>query len=179
MNTKSSSGFAGATSSAARPMAASSKTGREIAILSGLQILIFLALAALEPRFLFVHLYEVVPYTVILLLFAYRQTRWIYLTGPLFSLLWLALAFSAGLLQTALERVRHVHGAPTSTDLVALLALSTAVVAVLMTVLCRLHWIKEFSGRGRALPALLASLAFVAAYYASLLHWFWAMMRKD
>ena len=163
MNTRSVSGFAEATNTSATPMTVPPKTGREIAVLAGLQIMIFLALALLEQRFLFVHLYELVPYTAILLLFAYRRTRWIYLTGPLFSLLWLALAYSTGLLQSAFERVRYLHGVPARADLVALLALATALVAVLMTTLCRLHWVREFSGRGRALPAVLASIALVAA----------------
>lgn len=156
-----------------------SKTGRDVAVLAALQVVFFLALALLEPRFLFVHLYELVPYATILILFAYGRTRWVYLIAPLVSLLWLVLAYSVGLLQTALEWVRHLTGFPASTDFVALLALATTVVAVLMIILCRLHWLKEFSGRGRALPALIGSLVAVVAYYASLLHWFWAMMRND
>ena len=160
-------------------MTAFHKPGREIAVLAVLQILFFLALALLEPRFLFVHLYEIVPYVAILLLFAYARIRWVYLIGPLVSLMWLILAYSVGLLHSATERVRQMHGSRANEDVVAILALATAAVAVLMIVRCRIHWLKEFSGRGRALRALLGSIAIVIAYYASLLHWFWDLMRKD
>jgi hypothetical protein len=160
-------------------VAAFHKPGREIAALAGLQIIFFLALALLEPRFLFVHFYELIPYVAILVLFAYGRTRWVYLIGPLVSLMWLILAYSVGLLHSAIEQVRQFHGAPANAVVVALLALATAAVAVLMIVLCRIHWLKEFSGRGRALAPLLGSIAIVAVYYASLLHWFWDLMRED
>ena len=54
----------------------------------------------------------------------------------------------------------------------------TAVVAVLVTLLSRIHWMKEYSGRGRTWRTFLVSFGIVVAYYGVLLRWFWDMMRS-
>ena len=56
------------------------------------------------------------------------------------------------------------------------LSLSTAVIAVLITVLSGVHWVKEYSGHGRAWRTFLVSLGIVVAYYSVLLCWFWDMI---
>ena len=96
--------------------------------------------------------------------------------GPLVSIVWLGLAYMAGLLSSAVERLRTFGGNNLNDNLVALLALATAIVAVLMTVLCRIHWVKEYSGRERGWRTFFISLGTVVVYYGILLHWFWDMI---
>jgi hypothetical protein len=139
------------------------KPGSDVAALAVAQILCFLALVRLEPHFFIIHLYELIPYTAILLLIAYGQQRWAYTIGPLVSVAWFALAYIAGLFGSA-------------THFVAILAVVTATVAALMTVLCRIHWVREYSGRERSWRTFLVSFGIVVAYFGILLHWFWDMI---
>lgn len=152
------------------------KPGRDVAMLAAVQIICFLALTRLEPRFFIIHLYQLIPYVAILLLVGYGQERWAYMAGPLVSLAWLTLASTAGLLSSAVEHLRTFGSFTTDANLVTLLAIVTATVAVLMTTLCRIHWVKEYSGRGRTWHTFLVTLAIVVAYYAILLRWFWDMI---
>ena len=85
----------------------------------------------------------------------------------------LGLAYSAGLLGSAVERLRTFGNKSLDANLVAFVAVVTALLAVLMTVLSGVHWVKEFSGRGLALRTLLISIGIVMVYYAVLLRWFW------
>jgi hypothetical protein len=150
--------------------------GRDVALLAGVQIVCFLALTRLEPRFFIIHLYQLIPYAAIVVLIGYGQECWAYMAGPLVSLGWLTLASMAGLLGSAVERLRTFGSFSTDANLVTLLAIFTAAMAVLMTMLCRIHWVKEYSGRGRTWHTFLVSLAIVAAYYTILLRWFWDMI---
>lgn len=159
-----------------RGMAALLKPGRDVAMLAGIQILCFLALTRLEPRFFIIHFYQLIPFVALLLLVAYGRERWAYMIGPLVSLVWLSLAYIAGLLGSAVERLRSFDSPSRDTDFVALLAIVTAIVALLMIVLCRIHWVKQNLGRGEAWRTFLVSLAIVVAYYAILLRWFWDMI---
>ena len=54
------------------------KPGRNVATLAGAQILCFLVLTQLEPRFFIIHLYQLIPYVAILILLGYGQARWAY-----------------------------------------------------------------------------------------------------
>lgn len=150
--------------------------GRDIVALASVQILCFLVLARLEPRFFIIHLYQLIPYVAIVLLIGYGHQRWAYMIGPLVSVVWLGLAYMAGLLGSTVERLRDFGSFSPDANSVGLLALATAVVAALMTVLCRLHWVKEYSGRGLAWRTFLYSLGIVIAYYGILLRWFWNMI---
>jgi hypothetical protein len=153
------------------------KPGRDIAALAGIQIVCFLVLTRFEPRFFIIHLYQMVPYAAILLLVGYSLLRWAYAIGALVSILWLGLAYEAGLLGSAVERLRIPANSDTAANLVAVLALVTGVVAVLMTVLCRVHWVKGDSQSRANRRVFLLSLAMVCAYYLVLAHWFWDMIR--
>jgi hypothetical protein len=82
------------------------KPGIDIAILAGVQIICFLMLTRLEPRFFIIHLYQLIPYVAMVLLIAYGRERWAYMISPLVSLVWLGLANMAGLLGSAMERLR-------------------------------------------------------------------------
>jgi hypothetical protein len=152
------------------------KPGVDIAILAGVQIICFLALTRLEPRFFIIHLYQLLPYVAIVLLIAYGRERWAYMIGPLVSAAWLGLANMAGLLGSAVERLRTLGSSSADASFVAFFALATAVIAVLITVLSRVHWVKEYSGHGRPWRTFLVSLGIVVAYYGVLLHWFWDMI---
>ncbi len=149
---------------------------RDIAGLAGLQALCFIILTQLEPRFFVIHLYQLVPYSGILVFLAYRKERWAYMLGPLVSVAWLFLAYAAGLLDSAVVRLRSISSPPLIANVVALLALLTAVIAIAMVVRCRVHWMREFGGKGLARTTFLVSLAIVAGYYGILLHWFWEMI---
>lgn len=149
------------------------KSGSDVAALAMVQMLCFLALAWLEPRFFIVHLYQLIPYLALLVLFGYGQTRWAYMIAPLVSIGWFGLAYLAGLLGSAVERVHVFRDNRLDANLVALLALVTAAVAVLMTVLSRMHWIREFSESELGLSTFSISLGIVVVYYAVLLQWFW------
>jgi hypothetical protein len=154
------------------------RPGRDIAALASLQILCFLALTGLERRFFIVHLFQLIPYVAIVSLVAVGRQRWAYFVAPLVSLGWLGLAYLAGIPESAVRRLRAFDEIGVQAYLVALLALTTAFLAVLMIVLCRILWVKELSGRGRTLTTFLGSFAMVTAYYAALLHWFWDMIRS-
>ena len=82
------------------------KAGSDVAALALLQIFCFLILAYLEPRFVLIHFYQLIPYVAIVLLIAQDQQRWAYMIGPLVSLGWLGLAYWAGLLYWAVEQLR-------------------------------------------------------------------------
>jgi len=151
------------------------KPGRDVAILAGLQIICFLVLTRLEPRFFIIHLYQLIPYVAIVLLVAYGHERWAYMLGPLVSLVWLGLAYLAGPLGTAVERLWAFGNSSPNANVVALFALATAVMAVLMIVLSLIHWMKEYSGRQNWRTFLL-SLGIVVVYYGILLRWFWDMI---
>jgi len=146
-----------------RVLAIFRKSGTDVALLAVVQILCFLALTRLEPHFFIIHLYELIPYVAILLLIAYRHQLWAYTIGPFVSVVWFVLAYMAGLLGSA-------------TNLVAILAIVTAIVAVLMTVRCRIHWVKEYSGREGSWRTFLVSFVIVLAYFGILLRWFWDMV---
>lgn len=151
-------------------------TNRDIAALAGLQALCFIALTQLEPRFFAIHLYQLIPYIGILMFLAYHKERWAYMVGPMVSVAWLLLAYAAGLLDSAVIHLRTLEGLGISASAVAFLAITTAVIAVVMILRCRVHWMREFGGRGLARTTFLISFAIVAGYYAILLRWFWDMI---
>lgn len=157
-------------------MAVFRKPGSDVAFLAAVQIFCFLMLTRLEPSFFIIHLYQTIPYAAILLLVGYSLDRYAYAIGALVSIVWLGLAYMTGLLSSAAERLRTPGNSDTADNLVAVLALATAGLALLITVLCRIHWVKEhFEGRANH-RIFFVSLAMVAVYYLVLAHWFWDMI---
>lgn len=152
------------------------KPGRDVALLAATQIVCFLVLTRLEPHYFIIHLYQMIPYAAILLLVGYSLDRWAYAVGAFVSIAWLGLAYIAGLLGSAVERLGTPWNSNTADNLVTVLALATALLAVLMIVLCRVHWFKGDSERRANLRVFLLSLAMVGAYYLVLAHWFWDMI---
>lgn len=149
---------------------------RDIATLSGVQILCFLFLTHLEPNFFLVHLYQSILYIGILVMLFYMEDRWAYMIGMLASAVWLVMAYATGILGSAARNLFELKGNNLNTNLVSLIAVGTAVLAVLMAALCGRHWMKEYSGLGKTRSTFLVSLGVVAVYYAILIAFFWQMI---
>jgi hypothetical protein len=149
---------------------------RDIATLSGVQILCFLFLTHLEPNFFLVHLYQSILYIGILIMLFYMEDRWAYMIGMLASVVWLVMAYATGVLGSAARNLFELKSNNLNTNLVSLIAVATAVLAVLMAALCGRHWMKEYSGLGKTRSTFLVSLGVVGVYYAILIAFFWQMI---
>lgn len=149
---------------------------RDIAALAGAQVLCFLALAQLEPRFVVIHLYQSVLCLAILILLYYREDRWAYMIAMLASAAWLGLAYVSRILSSAVQRLLTVTSSDTNEIFVSLIAMATALLALLMIVLCAMHWRKEYAGLGKTSSTFFVSPGIVALYYGILLRWFWDMI---
>jgi hypothetical protein len=141
---------------------------RDIAILAGAQIVCFLLLTHLEPTLFLIHLYQSILYTAILVLLFYMEDRWAYMIGMLVSVVWLAMAYTSGMLGRAIEQLFAPRTSSLAANLAGLLALVTALLAVLMIGFCGRHWKKEYSGLGKTRSTFLVSLGIVLAYYGIL-----------
>ena len=152
------------------------KPYRDIATLATVQIAVFCLLANLEPNFFLIHLYESILYIAILIMLFYMVDRWAYMIGMLASVVWLGLAYETGILGRAVQGMSKLSTADWTANQIALGALMTALVAVLMIVFCGRHWLKEYSGLGKTRRTLFVSLGIVAVYYGTLLRFFWSMI---
>lgn len=151
---------------------------RDIATLSGLQVLCFLFLTQFDQEFLLLHLYQSVLYVAILIMLFYMEDRWAYMIGMLAPVVWLVMAFATGLLGGAMRQLGLMLRGRAPTNVVSLLAAATAVLAVLMIVFCARHWAREYAGLGKSLSTFAVSFGVVAVYYAILVMWFWEMIPK-
>jgi hypothetical protein len=149
---------------------------RDIATVAGAQVVCFLVLTYLEPSFVLIHLYESILYIGILVMLFYMEDRWAYMIGMLASAAWLVIAYATGMLGGAMRRLSQLTNSDWTTNEVSLVAAVTALLAVLMIVFCGRHWIKEYSGLGKARSTFLVSLGIVAVYYGILIIWFWDMV---
>jgi uncharacterized membrane protein len=71
--------------------------------------------------------------------------------------------------------VLHLERGESITNGVSFLAGVTAVLSVLMMVVCARRWIKEYAGLGKSLMTFVVSFVLVAVYYGILVAWFWQM----
>jgi hypothetical protein len=149
---------------------------RDVATLAGAQIVCFPLLTHLEPNFFLIHLYQSILYIAILVMLFYMEDRWAYMIGMLASVVWLGLAYESGILGSAVRQIAELRSAYSHANLVGVVALTTALLAVLMIALCGKHWMKEYSGLGKTPVTFFVSLGIVAAYYATLLRFFWDMI---
>jgi hypothetical protein len=149
---------------------------RDVATLAGAQIVCFLLLTHLEPNFFLIHLYQSILYIAILVMLFYMEDRWAYMIGMLASVVWLGLAYESGILGSAVRQIAELRSAYSNANLVGVVALTTALLAVLMIAFCGKHWMKEYSGLGKTPVTFFVSLGIVAAYYATLLRFFWDMI---
>lgn len=148
----------------------------DVATLAGAQIICFLMLTHLEPGLFLIHLYEAIGYIAILVMLFYMKDRWAYMIGMLVSLAWLVLAFFSGILGATFRELARLQLPASGTGVIALLALATALIAVLMIAVCGRHWMEEYSGLGKSTSTFLVSLGCVAVYYGILGRFFWAMI---
>jgi hypothetical protein len=149
---------------------------RDIAALAGAQVLCFLVLTQLEPRFVVIHLYQSVLYLAILILLYYREDRWAYMIAMLASAAWLGLAYVSRILSSAVQRLLTAGSSDANEIFVGLIAAATAVLALLMIALCARHWRKEYAGLCKTTSTFFVSSGIVALYYGILLRWFWDMI---
>lgn len=149
---------------------------RDIATLAGVQIVCFLLLTHLEPNFFLIHLYQSIVYIAILVMLFYMEDRWAYMIGMLASVAWLGMAYLSGILGSAAQQIFVLRDSGLNANLVGFTAMTTALLAVLMIALCGRHWMKEYSGLGKAWSTFLVSFGIVAVYYGILIRWFWAMV---
>jgi len=151
------------------------KPYRDIAAIAGAQVVCFLLLTNLEPAFFLIHLYQSILYIAILVMLFYMEDRWAYMIGMLASVVWLAMAYSTGILGSSLQLLFD-RGANLSATLVSSIALITALFAVSMFALCARHWQKEYWGLGKTRNTFLVSLGVVGVYYGLLIALFWGMI---
>ena len=149
---------------------------RDIATLAGAQIVCFLLLTHLEPNFFLVHLYQSILYIAILVMLFYMEDRWAYMIGILASFVWLGMAYATGILGSAARQLYDIKSATGNGTLISVIAAITALIAVLMIAFCTRHWMKEYSGLGKARSTFLVSLGIVAVYYGILIAFFWEMI---
>jgi hypothetical protein len=83
-------------------------------------------LTLLEPTLFLIHLYQCILYTAILVLLFYMEDRWAYMIGMLASVVWLAMAYTSGILGRAVEQLFAPRTSSLAVNLAGLLALVTA-----------------------------------------------------
>jgi hypothetical protein len=146
---------------------------RDIATLCSLQIICFVLLTHLEPRFFMFHLYQTIIYIAIFLMLFYMEDQWAYMIGILAPAAWLILSYETGLLGAAVRQLLRVSHAQTVTNQVSLVAGITALLSLLMIAFCAYRWKRHYSGLGKGLRTFLISFVIVVIYYGILVVWFW------
>ena len=149
---------------------------RDIATISGLQILCFLWLSHLEPQFFLLHFYQTIIYIALLVMLFYMEDRWAYMIGMLAPAVWLGMVFSTGLLGGATRQVLRVTRGESVTNEISFIAAVSAVLSILMIIFCARHWRREYSGLGKTASTFAVGLGVVAVYYGILAVWFWTMI---
>lgn len=149
---------------------------RGIATMSAVLMVCFFVLSHLEPDFFLLHLYQSLVYLGIILMLFYFEDRYAYMLGILAPAVWLVLAYATGLLSGAARQVYRMLLWQRPSNDVSLLAGITAVLAVMMIVLCLYWWKREYAGLGKGRRTFLVSLGIVVAYYAVLVVWFWRLI---
>jgi hypothetical protein len=149
---------------------------RDVAALAATQVVCFLLLTHLEPSLFLIHFYEAILYIAILVMLFYMEDRWAYMIGIVASVVWLGLAYMSGILGSAARQFVGGTDVVLNTRLVSVVALTTAFIAVLMIACCGRHWLKEYSGLGKARNTFFVSLGGVIAYYTILGRFFSEMV---
>ena len=148
---------------------------RDITTLAGVQVVCFLLLSHLEPAFFLLHFYQTIIYLAILIMLFYMEDRWAYMIGIVAPAVWLAMTFATGLLGASARQIVQVERGEGITNTVSFLAGVTALLSVLMIVVCARRWMKEYAGLGKSLITFAVSFGIVAIYYGILVTWFWHM----
>ena len=149
---------------------------RDVAGLAAAQVACFMLLTHIQPDFFLVHLYEAIVYIAILVMLFYMEDRWAYMIGILNSIVWLVFAYVSGILSDGVRQMSQLRGSALNANLVAVAALITGFIAILMITSCVRHWIKEYSGLGKTRSTFFVSLGCIAVYYGILGRFFWEMI---
>jgi hypothetical protein len=150
---------------------------RDIATISGLQVICFLLLSHLEPQFFLLHFYQTIIYIALLIMLFYMEDRWAYMIGMLAPAVWLGMIFATGLLGGALRKVwQLMSGQGFNNNEITFVAAITAVLSVLMIVFCARHWMREYAGLGKTISTFAVGVGVVAVYYGILAVWFWNLI---
>jgi hypothetical protein len=149
---------------------------RDIATVSGAQVVCFLLLSHLEPQFFLLHFYQTIIYIALLVMLFFTEDRWAYMIGMLAPAVWLGMVFSTGLLGGATRQVFRVFRGQGLNNEVSFVAAISAVLSILMIVFCARHWRKEYSGLGKTASTFAVGVGVVAVYYGILAIWFWNML---
>lgn len=152
------------------------KSYRDVATLAGAQIICFLILTNAEPPFFLIHLYQSILYVAILVMLFYTENRWANMIGMVASVVWLAMAYATGIMGSSVQHLLDPRSSSQNVFLASVMALVTAVLAVLMFGLCARHWKKECAALGKGRSTFLVSLGIVSVYYGVLIALFWRMI---
>jgi hypothetical protein len=149
---------------------------RDIATISGLQIVCFFLLSRLEPQFFLLHFYQTIIYIALLVMLFFTEDRWAYMIGMLAPSVWLGMIFATGLLGGATRQVLRLTRGQGLTNEVSFIAAIATLLSVLMIIFCARHWRREYSGLGKTASTFAVGVGVVAIYYGILAIWFWNML---
>jgi hypothetical protein len=144
------------------------KPYKNVAVLAAAQIVCFFLLSHFEADFFLIHFYQAIFYIAILMMLFFKKDRWACMMAMLTSIVWLGIAFVSGVLSSSTREILGINGALSNTQVVLVLTLSTALIAVLMISFCGRYWLKEYSELGNDRKTFFVSLGCVALYYAIL-----------
>ncbi len=145
---------------------------RGIATLAGALMVCFLLLSHADPEFFLLHLYQSLIYLAIILMLFYFEDHWAYMIGMLAPAVWLLLTYASGVLGGTARQIFRLLSGRSHLNEISLLAAVTALLSVLMIILCAYRWRREYAGLGKGLSTFLVSLFIVVVYYAILVVWF-------
>ncbi|HXY25296.1 MAG TPA: hypothetical protein VEI73_11645 [Candidatus Acidoferrum sp.] len=149
---------------------------RDIATISGLQVLCFLWLSHLEPQFFLLHFYQTIIYIAVLIMLFFMEDRWAYMIGMLAPAVWLGMVFSTGLLGGATRQLLRLTRGEGPNNVISFVAAISAVLSILMIVFCARHWKREYAGLGKTASTFAVGIGVVAVYYGILAIWFWNLI---
>jgi len=149
---------------------------RDIATISGLQVLCFFLLSKLEPQFFLLHFYQTIIYIALIIMLFFMEDRWAYMIGMLAPAVWLGMIFSTGLLGGAARQLLRLTRGEGPNNIVSFVAALSAILSILMIVFCARHWRREYSGLGKTASTFAVGVGVVAVYYGILAIWFWTMI---
>lgn len=148
---------------------------RGIATLAGILAFCFMLLSHFDTNFFLMHFYQSIIYLVIILMLFYLEDQYAYMLGMMAPAIWLLGTFATGILGAGVKQIEYIFRPPYAghrIDAITLMAVVTAVFAVLMIFFCAQRWRREFSGLGKGLHTFLVCFCILFVYYGILVAWF-------
>jgi hypothetical protein len=137
----------------------------DVAVLVAAQIVCFFLLSHFETDFFPFHFYQAILYIAILMMLFFEKDQWASMIALLTSIVWLGIAFVSGVLSSSMRELFDINSTLSNTQVVTVLTLITASIAVLMIGFCGRHWLKGYPRVGDGRKTFLVSLGCVAVYY--------------